>query len=1356
MGQTYTRQSSFADGDTITAALFNNEYNQLVNAFSYSATNEATTGHRHDGSAGEGGNIPQIGDLDFLNKIVVDSTNNRWGFYVQVSTNTVEQIRLQDGVLLPVTDNDIDLGTSSLQFKDLYINGTANIDSLVLASGSTVTAVLDEDDLSSDSATSLVTQQSVKAYVDSQVTAQDLDFQGDTGGALSIDLDSESLTIAGGTGLDTVGSGNTITVNIDATVTTLTGSQILTNKTIDADNNTVSNIEVDNFKASAIVLESEGIGSNDNDTTLPTSAAVKDYVDTQITAEDLDITTDSGTIAIDLDSETLTVSGGTGLDSSATGNAVTLAIDSTVTTLTGSQTLTNKTLTSPDVNTPDIDGGTIDGATIATSDVTVGAGKTLDVSAGTITLADNQISGDKVEGGTIAATTITDLTFGSLNDGTITATAFVDEDNMASNSATLIPTQQSVKAYVDTTVAATNEVVEDTTPQLGGDLASNGNDILFADSDKAVFGTGSDLQIYHDGNNSIIDETGTGNLFIRGTNINLQNVDADPDENMITAVANGAVNLYYDNVNKLQTTSTGINVTGTVTATDLLIDTDVIVTDSTNDRVGINKTSPATTLDVGGSIHFSSVLRATGDGSESAPSIQPGNDGDTGFFRPTANTIGFSTGGSERMRIDSSGRLLVGTTSHFGTASAKLQAQGDGIAAAVFNRTNDGNVVTFKRAGGAGDVGSIAIVDSGNKIGFYGSAGSGAVIDSSGNVGISGVTSPAQAIDVSGNILSRGTSTEDRFIEIGTGRSGNGYAFLDFVGDATYTDYGLRIIRNNSGANTTSVIQHRGTGTLGLLTQEAAPIQFSTSNEERMRIDSSGSVGIGTAIFTNSYKTYIEGLDQDTANLTDSGNHGATLYLRATANSAGSGGAVAFGTTFGNKTPFAAIKGHVTDGATNTIGDLAFSTRASTSATALTERMRLTASGNVGIGITSLNEGKLHVKSDGAGEVELLTLENSTGTNGKTTLTFKTTSTDATKSAQIFAERVNASGHTDLAFRTYNGSTTERMRISSGGAIQSSAASGVSSVISRTTAPSGSQGLNITAGVVTTLPSTTPTFADNSSSGGTIYLGGNAVDQYGGNVSLIAYGSGANGNLITFSNRSSAGTTSERMRIDSSGVFMVAKTSASSNNVGFETSSTGNTAITRDGGQPLLLNRKTSDGDIILFKKSGISIGSIGVKGGDLTIGTGVVGLRFHDGTGSIRPITTVDGTITDDTIDLGTGVARFDDIYATNATIQTSDRNEKQDIEDLTDAETRVAVAAKGLLRKFKWKSAVASKGDNARIHFGIIAQDLQDAFTAEGLDAGNYGMFISTTWTDDDGVEQTRLGVRYSELLAFIIAAI
>ena len=130
MAQNYTRQSSFADGDTVTAALFNNEYNQLVNAFAYSSSSASSTGHRHDGTAGQGGNVPQIGDLDFLNKVVVDGTNNRVGFFVEVSSSAVEQVRVQDGAIVPVTDNDIDLGTSSLEFKDGYFDGTVYADAI--------------------------------------------------------------------------------------------------------------------------------------------------------------------------------------------------------------------------------------------------------------------------------------------------------------------------------------------------------------------------------------------------------------------------------------------------------------------------------------------------------------------------------------------------------------------------------------------------------------------------------------------------------------------------------------------------------------------------------------------------------------------------------------------------------------------------------------------------------------------------------------------------------------------------------------------------------------------------------------------------------------------------------------------------------------------------------------------------------------------------------------------------------------------------------------------------------------------------------------------------------------------------
>src|SRR6056300_1314746 len=472
----YTRQSTFADGDTITAALFNNEYNQLVNAFSN------TSGHAHDGTAGEGPVIALIGDAGEttpLNKVLIDTVNNYIEFYVDVSSSSVQQLYIADGAIVPVTDNDIDLGTSSLEFKDLYIDGTANLDSLVLGSGSTVTAILDEDDLSSDSATSLATQQSIKAYVDAQVTAQDLDFQGDSGGALSIDLDSESLTIAGGTGIDTSGATNTLTVAIDSTVATLTGSQTLTNKTLDVDNNTVSNIEVDNFKASAIVLESEGIGSNDNDTTLPTSAAVKDYVDTQLTAEDLDFQGDTGgALSIDLDSETLTIAGGTGIDTSGATNTLTVAIDSTVATLTGTQTLTNKTIDAASNTLSNIANSSLTNSSVSyggvsvslggsdatpafnLSDATAYPGDSSLVTVGALNSGSITSGFGAIDNGSSAITTTGTITYGSLSDGVITITAFADEDDMVSNSATLVPTQQSVKAYVDAQVATANELSE--------------------------------------------------------------------------------------------------------------------------------------------------------------------------------------------------------------------------------------------------------------------------------------------------------------------------------------------------------------------------------------------------------------------------------------------------------------------------------------------------------------------------------------------------------------------------------------------------------------------------------------------------------------------------------------------------------------------------------------------------------------------------------------------------------------------------------------------------------------------------------------------------------------------------------
>jgi hypothetical protein len=118
-------------------------------------------------------------------------------------------------------------------------------------------------------------------------------------------------------------------------------------------------------------------------------------------------------------------------------------------------------------------------------------------------------------------------------------------------------------------------------------------------------------------------------------------------------------------------------------------------------------------------------------------------------------------------------------------------------------------------------------------------------IGSSGNVGI-GTTNPAAKLDVVGNLLLSGQSTASQYINVGYGRSGNGFSYIDFVGDTTYSP-GLRLIRGDAGANTQSSLQHRGTGDLQLFAYEAAPIVFYSSSAERMRITSTGNVGIGTA-----------------------------------------------------------------------------------------------------------------------------------------------------------------------------------------------------------------------------------------------------------------------------------------------------------------------------------------------------------------------------------------------------------------------------------------------------------------------------------------------------------------------------
>ena len=156
-----------------------------------------------------------------------------------------------------------------------------------------------------------------------------------------------------------------------------------------------------------------------------------------------------------------------------------------------------------------------------------------------------------------------------------------------------------------------------------------------------------------------------------------------------------------------------------------------------------------------------------------------------------------------------------------------------------------------------------------------------------------------------------------------------------------------------------------------------------------------------------------------------------------------------------------------------------------------------------------------------------------------------------------------------------------------------------------------------------------------------------------------------------------------------------------------------------------------------------------GVNGVVLASGTTFPGTgRFVADPNTFRPFA-------DNVYALGTASFRYTVVYATTGTINTSDATQKQQVRELTESERRVAKTIKGLIRAFKWNDAVESKGDGARIHIGVMAQEVAAAFAAVGLDATKYGLFCQDTWTTLDG-SQTRFGVRYEELLAFVIAAL
>jgi len=556
-------------------------------------------------SAGTGLVFAGEGDISIQNLVAPTNAD------LSLRTSGTGGIILND---ITISDNSISTNRSN---DDFFINasgsGTVILENLKVGTGATVTTILDEDNFATNSATALATQQSIKAYIDSEVGAVSTTqiASGDTSVAVTDD-----------------GSG-TITFTVD-------GSSVGTY--------TANGLQLGGSGARVTtVLDEDNLATN-SDTALATQQSIKAYIDAQNTAQAITFVGDDSTGTAVNSGETFQITGGTGLTSAVSGDTMTLAIDSTVATLTGSQTLTNKTLTTPIIeqisNTgtltlptstdtlvgrattdtltnktltnPTINGGTFSGTftgTISPGQVTtnsiVSNGSNADISIQPSGTGDVIISALRINGTTLDSSDSTKITIAEAVDitGAITTGAITSSGNITSGGSFIIGSAdidetdlEKIDGITNGTVAANKAVVVD------GSLDASGFRNLSATGTLTVTGATS-----LNGGATVLGAITAGSLTTNtissnGSNADLSIQPSGTGDVLISALRINGTTLDSADSSKV-TIAEAVDITGAaVFGSTVTANGGVIIDNITIDGTEIDLASGDLTLDVAGDI----------------------------------------------------------------------------------------------------------------------------------------------------------------------------------------------------------------------------------------------------------------------------------------------------------------------------------------------------------------------------------------------------------------------------------------------------------------------------------------------------------------------------------------------------------------------------------------------------------------------------------------------------------------------------------------------------------------------------------------------------------------------------------